>query len=236
MRIGIIGAMEAEVAHLVERLEGHRETARAGMRFHEGMLDGRSVVVVECGVGKVNAALCVQMLADLYDVTHVVNTGVAGSLDARINIGDFVVSTEALYHDVDVCNLGYEPGQVPGMQRLFPADKDLRREALAAIAAAAPDQQAFEGRIVSGDQFIRDDDVKQRLASQFGGLCSEMEGTAIAHACTLNGIAFVIIRAISDKADGSDSVLYPVFEVKAAKHCAQITEYLVSHLPQPEGE
>ena len=127
MKIGIIGAMDVEVARLTAGMNKEREIERAGMHFCEGWIGGSEVVVVRCGIGKVNAGLCVQILCDLFDVTHVINTGIAGSLDEEINIGDVVVSIDAMYHDMDVTGLGYEPGQVPQLKVLaFPADNMLR--------------------------------------------------------------------------------------------------------------
>ena len=188
-------------------------------------------MVVRCGVGKVNAALCVQVLADLFGVTCVINSGVAGSLDRGIGIGDIVVSTDAVEHDYDVSPLGYAPGQVPGFDVLaFPADETLRATALRAVAQAAPDVQAFEGRVASGDQFIAGGDQRQRITSVFQARCAEMEGAAIAHAAYVNDLPFVVIRAISDKADGSSTMDYPTFEKAAARHCAQIVECMVSLL------
>lgn len=227
MKIGIIGAMQSEVASLKAALDDPVAEHIAGMDFTSGFLGAVPVVVVRCGVGKVNAALCVQVLVDRFEVTHVINTGVGGSLDSTIDIGDVVVSVDAMYHDVDATNFGYKPGQVPGMAVTFSADETLRRLALEAVAKAAPDIHAFEGRIVSGDEFVRDHDVKARLAVEFDGRCCEMEGAAIAHACWLNGIPFVIVRAISDKADGSKSELYPVFEEEAARNCANIVRVMV---------
>lgn len=227
--VGVIGAMEVEVDLLKAALVDRHTDMRAGMEFSVGTLGGTRAVVARCGVGKVNAALCVQVLADLYGVTHVVNTGVAGSLDASIDIGDLVVSTDALHHDMDVTALGYAAGQVPGLSELaFPADPDLRARVARAAAAAAPELGVFEGRVVSGDRFVADRATKQRLAEGFGGRCCEMEGAAIAQACRANSLPFVIVRAISDKADGSDEELYPVFEEKAARHCAAIVEQVLA--------
>ena len=233
MKIGIIGAMEVEVQYLKDHLDCAKPQVIAGMEFVEGAFNGVPAVVVFCSVGKVNAVICAQILAGHFQVTHVINTGVAGSLNADINIGDLVVSTDAIYHDMDVTNFGYALGQVPGMDVVsFPADEALRQLVKAAAAEVASDIQVFEGRVASGDQFVRDAAVKQRIIDQFGALCCEMEGAAIAHACHLNGIPFVVVRAISDKADGSDAELYPVFEEKAAKHCAAITEYAITKLAQ----
>ena len=231
MKIGIIGAMKVEVEKLVQDMAGAKETQKAGMSFYEGRIGGADAVVVCCGIGKVNAGLCVQILCDLYNVTHVINTGVAGSLDEEINIGDVVVSIDAMYHDMDVTGLGYEPGQVPQMDVLaFPADADLRGKAVTACREAAPEIGVFEGRIVSGDQFICDRAKKQQIKDTFGGLCTEMEGAAVAQAAYINGLPFVIVRAISDKADESVQVSYDVFEAEAAQHCASLVEHLVERL------
>ena len=230
MKIGIIGAMDVEVANLKEAMKKEREVVRAGMRFCEGTIGGTEVVVVQCGIGKVNAGLCVQILCDLFDVTHLINTGVAGSLDEEINVGDVVVSIDAMYHDMDVTGLGYVPGQVPQMDVLsFAADPMLREAAVKACREAAPEIGVFEGRVVSGDQFICDRAKKNEIKKIFGGLCTEMEGAAIAQAAYVNGVPFVIVRAISDKADESVIVAY-VFEAQAARHCTSIIEHMVKSL------
>lgn len=222
-KIGIIGAMELEVAALKGAMEQTRITERAGMAFYEGTLEGVPVVVVQCGIGKVNAAMCVQILSDLYEVTHVVNTGVAGSLNAALDIGDILVSVDALQHDMDVTPLGYEKGQIPGLPQLaFPADEQLRRAVAKAAREACADIHVLEGRVVSGDQFISSHEVKEFLIGQFHGDCAEMEGAAIAQASALNRIPYVVVRAISDKADGSAQMDYPTFEKQAAEHCAAL--------------
>ena len=230
-KYGIIGAMDVEIELLLAALDEKKTVKRAGMEFHEGTLGSSEVVIVKSGIAKVNAALCVQILADEFGVSHIINTGVAGSLDAAINIGDIVLSTDACYHDVDATVFGYKPGEVPQMGRLeFPADADLRAALKRAIEKAAPDIGIFEGRIVSGDQFIADADTKTRIKETWNGLCTEMEGAAIAQAAYLNGIPFCIVRAISDKADGSDVVDYPVFEKKAAADCAALVRAFLQNL------
>lgn len=232
MRIGIIGAMEVEVDLLKGMLAGAEVTTLAGMDFCAGKLGETDVVVVRSGIGKVNAGICAQILADRFEVTHLINTGVAGSLCEELNVGDLVVSNDCAWHDFDVSPLGYEPGQVPGLSTLaFPADPALRAGALAAAAAVAPEIATREGRVVSGDQFIADEATKQRLTSMFNGTCCEMEGAAIAQAAWLNGIPFVVVRAISDKAGAENQVVdYATFEAAAARHCAQIVAYMVEHL------
>ncbi|MBP5669245.1 MAG: 5'-methylthioadenosine/adenosylhomocysteine nucleosidase, partial [Lachnospiraceae bacterium] len=186
------------------------------------------VVIVRCGIGKVNAALCVQILADVFQVTHVINTGVAGSLNAVLDIGDILIYVDAVHHDMDVSPLGYAPGIVPQMaESFFKADERLVNLAWDVCQEVNPDVSVLKGRVVSGDQFIAKKEVKERLISTFHGDCAEMEGAAIAHGCYLNQIPFVIIRAISDKADDSAEMDYPTFEKAAAKHCAKLVENLV---------
>ncbi len=230
-KIGIIGAMELEVEELKSRLVGEKVTKKAGMDFHEGFLGGAPVVIVRCGIGKVNAALCVQILADLFEVTHVINTGVAGSLNAKLDIGDILISRDAVHHDMDVSPLGYAPGIVPQMaESYFKADERLIELAMNSCEKVNPDIRAMKGRVVSGDQFIASKEVKDRLVSLFHGDCAEMEGASIAHGAYLNQIPFVILRAISDKADDSAQMDYPSFEKAAAGHCAKLVEDLVAQI------
>ena len=223
VKVGIIGAMELEVSSLKGQLSGCRISKKAGMEFCEGKIGGVDVVVVRCGIGKVNAALCVQILCDDYHVTHVINTGVAGSLNNDLNIGDILISKDAVHHDVDVTVFSYRKGEVPQLGvREFPADPHLIEAAEKAISDNQPELNYRVGRVASGDQFISSSEVKERIISEFEADCAEMEGASIAHGAYLNGIPFVIIRAISDKADGSAEEDYPTFEKAAAAHCAKL--------------
>ena len=231
MKIGIIGAMVEEVSELKASLQDAKVTKIARMEFCEGSFGNTDVVVVQSGIGKVNAAACAQILINHFGVTHVLNTGVAGSLNAKIDIGDIVVSTDAMYHDVDATIFGYAKGEVPQVGTAsFVADEMLRRAAVEAVKEAAPDIHVFEGRVVSGDQFISSREVKNHIRDTFQGDCTEMEGAAIAQVAYINDVPFVIIRAISDKADDSGQEAYDVFEKKAAMHCAHVVEYMISHL------
>lgn len=231
MKIGIIGAMDIEVAALVDELEGVQSQTFIGMTFNEGLLNGVPVVVVMCGIGKVNAALCAHVLIDHYAVDSVINTGVAGSLDVRINIGDLVVSTDAVYHDVNVEALGYAPGQMPDMDTFsFVADEGMCDIVCDVLREVAPNVQVYRGRVASGDQFVSSAEQKDRIVETFGALCCEMEGAAIAHACYLAKVPFVIVRAISDKADGSADMDYPTFKVEAARTCAALVGQVVQRL------
>lgn len=230
-KIGIIGAMELEVTALKAEMSVSRVVTKANMEFYEGSLNGADVVIVQCGIGKVNAALCTQILADLFEVTHIINTGVAGSLNPKLDIGDIVISRDALHHDMDVTIFGYRPGEVPQLGlREFPADEGLIRLAKEACEKVNPDINVFLGRVVSGDQFISQNEVKDRLIQVFQGDCAEMEGASIAHGAYLNHIPFVIIRAISDKADNSAEMDYPAFEAAAAKRSAALVRELVKNI------
>ncbi|HIX15586.1 MAG TPA: 5'-methylthioadenosine/adenosylhomocysteine nucleosidase [Candidatus Hungatella pullicola] len=221
--LGIIGAMEIEVAELKKQMKNSNVTAVAGMDFFQGTLNGKEVVVVRSGIGKVNAAVCTQVLADRFQVSAIINTGIAGSLKKEINIGDIVLSTDTVQHDMDATGFGYPVGQIPQMKEFsFQADEKLRALAAECCLKVNPDIQVFQGRVVSGDQFVSDKVKKNWLTETFHGFCTEMEGAAIAQASYLNHIPFLIIRAISDKADDSATMDYSEFEEKAAKHSVNL--------------
>ncbi len=229
--LGIIGAMDEEVAKIKEQMQDITVMSRASMDFYKGMAGGHPVVVVRSGIGKVNAAICAQILVDEYHVDAIVNTGIAGSLNPAIDIGDIVLSTDTLEHDMDAVAFGYPLGQIPRMDTLaFAADERLRRIAKTACEKVNPEIKVLEGRVVSGDQFVSDKDKKQWLIENFAGDCTEMEGAAIAHTAYLNQVPFLIIRAISDKADDSASVDYPAFEAKAIEHSVRLILELCSLL------
>ncbi len=226
--LGIIGAMDEEVIKIKEVMEDVEITKKASMEFYKGKMSGKDVVVVRSGIGKVNAGICTQILADLFGVDAVINTGIAGSLNADIDIGDIVLSTDALQHDVDATGFGYEPGVIPRMEEsTFKADAHLREIAKECCERVNPDIKVFEGRVVSGDQFISDKAVKENIVGKFEGFCTEMEGAAIAQAAYLNKIPFLIIRAISDKADDSATEDYPTFEKKAIAHSVNLVKAIV---------
>lgn len=229
-KLGIIGAMTVEVETLKDAMEHLSVTHKAGMEFYDGVLEGLPAVVVQCGVGKVNAAMCAQVLCDCFHVTHLVNTGIAGSLCAQLDIGDLVVSEDAMYHDFDVQRFGYAIGEVPGMDVVaFPANRDMIAYAVAAAEAVHPGH-VKTGRIASGDVFVADAERKARIIAGTQALCTEMEGAAIAQVAYRNELPFVILRAISDKADDSAEMDYPTFEAQAAYRCAQVTRSMAGML------
>ncbi len=221
--IGVIGAMEEEVASLIHQMEEVEKKTIAGMTFYHGNLWNQDAVVVRSGIGKVNMAVCTQILVDEYAVNMVINTGVAGGLYKDINVGDIVISSDALHHDFDVSGLGYQRGVIPQMPvSVFQADTELVEMAKEACEIVNPEIQCFVGRVVTGDQFISDNAKKKELVEVFNGYCAEMEGAAMAQVAVLNNLPFVIIRAISDKADDSAPVAYDTFEEQAIVHTVKL--------------
>lgn len=229
--IGIIGAMEEEVELLKEKMTDTVIVEKAGMKFVKGNLKGQTAVVVRSGIGKVNAGICTQILADEFQVEAVINTGIAGSLKAEINIGDIVLSTDTMQHDVDAREFGYPLGQIPRMETLaFLADENLRKLAKEVCEEVNPDIQVFEGRVASGDQFVADKETKERIIENTQAYCTEMEGAAIGQAAYLNKIPYLVIRAISDKADDSAHVDYPTFERQAIRHTVNLVSSMMERM------
>lgn len=229
--IGIIGAMEEEVELLKEKMTDTVIIEKAGMKFVKGTLKGQTAVVVRSGIGKVNAGICTQILADEFQVEAVINTGIAGSLKAEINIGDIVLSTDTMQHDVDAREFGYLLGQIPRMETLtFLADEKLRKLAKEVCEEVNPDIQVFEGRVASGDQFVADKVTKEKIIENTQAYCTEMEGAAIGQAAYLNKIPYLVIRAISDKADDSAHVDYPTFERQAIRHTVNLVSSMMERM------
>lgn len=215
--IGIIGAMESEVDSIFANMTSKEKININNLTFYKGLLFNKDVVVVKCGIGKVNAALCTQLLILTFKVDKIINTGIAGATGKGLNIYDFVVSSQAVYHDFDTSFFGYKLGQVPGMEETFKADEDLQKLALQAFEKSelAKNHKIQNGLIASGDQFIAGGERKSFIINNFHPLCVEMEGCAIAHTCFANNIPFVIIRCMSDCAD--DSAVETYEESKASK-------------------
>lgn len=231
--IGIIGAMDEEVEALIEEMDIEEILKKGGLTFRKGKIKNCECVVVRAGVGKVNAAMCTSMLIALFDVTAVINTGVAGGISKnyKLNIGDIVISKDAIEHDFDATGFGFELGQIPRMDNsVFTASKRLRKFAMDCKSVLPKEVKVYEGRVVTGDQFISSKGKIEMLAKTFNGDCAEMEGGSIAHVCYLNNIEFVIIRSISDSADGDAELTYQEFEKEAAKNSARLTEKILEKL------
>ena len=228
--IGIIGAMDEEVTLIKSAMNVKNTVEKAGCTFLSGTIEGKNAVVVRCGIGKVNAAMCTQILIDLFNVDAVINTGVAGALADGITVGDVIVSKDALQHDMDCLPLGDPVGVIPRMKEsVFKADERLMNAALEASKKVIDGRTAL-GRVVSGDQFIASMDIKNKLRDTFCGSCAEMEGAAIAHICCMNDVPYVIIRNISDAADGSADVSFAEFCRTAVEHSGRIVLEMLKNL------
>lgn len=229
--IGIIGAMEEEVISLKRYMTVGETITIAGMEFCVGTLKDKQIVVVRCGIGKVNAAICTQILIDRFEVDCVINTGVAGGLYPEINIGDIVISSDTVQHDMDTTAFGDPKGMIPRMNKtFFEADTRLVELAQNAAENIKGDHTVYIGRVASGDQFVSSMRVKEDIYTTFTAYCAEMEGAAIAHTCYLNQVPFVVIRAISDKADQSAEVNFEDFVHLAARNASKIIEGIVEKI------
>lgn len=230
-RIGIIGAMDEEVDILVELMNIEETIEKASLKFYKGTLEGKEIVLVRCGIGKVNSALCAQILISEFDVDAVVNTGVAGALHSDLGVYDIVISTDAIQHDFDATVFGYKKGIVPRMENsIFVADERLVEAAYKSSVEETKTHKVVKGRVVSGDIFISSKELKDELVKEFNAYCGEMEGAAIAHVCSLNNTPFVIIRAMSDKADGTADVVYEEFVQDAAHNSKDIVVNMLKSL------
>ena len=214
---GIIGAMESEVNAIYAQMENKEIVEYNGIKFYKGSLYGKDVVVIQCGIGKVNAALCTQLLILKFGVDKVVNTGIAGATGTDLNIYDCVVSTETVYHDFDTQFFGYKLGQVPGLPETFKADEKLVESVVSAFnnSKLSSEHKIRTGLIASRDQFIAGGEKKNFIVSNFHPLCVEMEGCAVAHTCYKNNVPFVVVRCMSDCADDTVQVRYDEAEASA---------------------
>lgn len=226
--IGIIGAMDEEVLSLKEKMDIQEVRSIASLEFYIGTLNSANVVVVMGGIGKVNAAMCTQIMIDCFHVDAIVNTGVAGALSDELEIGDVVISSDMVQHDMDATAFGYDLGQVPRMDVYsFKADEHLIHIAERGTDVLPQSTNVFVKRIVSGDEFVAGAEKKRWLIDKFDGFCTEMEGAAIAQVAHINKTPFVIIRSISDKADASAEMNFDEFVAMAANNSCKMIDKML---------
>lgn len=227
--LGFICALDIEVEGIVQLMEHKEEKIAAKTTFYKGEISGREVVCCECGIGKVNAAMCAQLMIDLYHPEVIINSGIAGSLSGDVHIGDIIVSDDCVQHDMDGTEMGDPPGmiQYTDEKRIeIPADKDTA-DKLFEVCKSLPDVNVFRGRIASGDAFIAAHERRQKIADMFGALACEMEGAAVGSVCYRNDVPFAILRSISDDFNNNEFVDFMVFSVLAADRSVKvITEFI----------
>jgi adenosylhomocysteine nucleosidase len=227
--IGIIGAMEEEVEILKNKMDVEEEVQIAGMTFYKGNVHNQNIVLARSGVGKVNAATCAQIMISSFDIDYLINSGVAGGMFEELKQGDIVISTDAVQHDFDVTALGEPLGEISRLGiTYFVADEGLINLAEeAADSINLEDVNVFKGRIASGDQFVAGGELEEKIRSNFEPYAVEMEGAAIAHVAYLNEVPYVIIRAISDNADGEAELSYPEFLPIAANNASLLLDKII---------
>ncbi|MDR0643414.1 MAG: 5'-methylthioadenosine/S-adenosylhomocysteine nucleosidase [Treponema sp.] len=233
--IGIIGAMEEEIVLLRSYLEEPRKETVSGFEFLTGRLEGKAVVLLRCGIGKVNAAVGSGLLLDRFKPDFVVNTGSAGGIDPSLSFGDAVISTGLIQHDVDVTGFNYAPGQVPGMPLIFPVAKNLVELAEKAITALKQegilpsDFNYTHGVIGTGDVFMHEPERIAIVRNRFPCIRAiDMEAAAIAQTCYLFKAPYLIIRALSDIVGVESPFTFDKFLPIAAKNSAEIVRKLIA--------
>lgn len=231
MKIGIIGAMNEEVVELKAVMNNIKSKSIGNLEFFSGKLLGKDVILVEGGIGKVNAAICATLMINHFKVDKVLFTGVAGGVNPDINIGDIVIGNDLIEHDFDSTAFGYELGQIPRMDTyIFKADQQLLDIAYNVAEKKFGKSKVYVGRIVSGDEFVASLERIEWLRKTFKADCTEMEGAAVAHVCHVFNMPFLIIRAISDKANHDAKVDFPEFVKLAAKNSKAIIERILDRL------
>ncbi len=228
--IGILCALDREIERLLKEIEQPVHKSLCGYDYVEGSLRGRQVVLCRCGVGKVNAAVCAQAMIMTWPVRLIVNSGVAGALREPLEIGDICVATDLVQHDVDTTAVGDPIGFVSTVEQTYFRCAEWAVDGILRAAESIEGVRAMAGRIASGDQFITDQDQKDRIVRLFDASACEMEGGAIAQVCFINGVDCAVIRAISDSSSGRHQMEYREFMPMAAETSAKVVLKFLENL------
>ena len=230
MIIGIIGAMDEELQPLLKELILVKKEIKAKMEFNFGKLYGKDIVIVRSGIGKVNAAICAQILIDDFMATKIINVGIAGGVGEKVLPGDIVIASDLVQHDMDTSAFGDKIGQIPRIETFdFKCDKSLIAMAIDSCKSMEG-SNCFLGRIVTGDQFIANLEKIKWISSEFNAMACEMEGGSIAQVCYLNDVPFVVIRSISDNAENNAHMDYEKFKFVAVNNSTKILKNMLSFM------
>lgn len=225
-KIGIIAAEVQEMEAVKNKMKNIKETIIYTNSFYEGKISNKKCVLIRCGEGKVNAARTTQMLIDRFSVDAVINVGSAGGLNPELDYEDIVVSTACVQHDFDITAFGREKGYIPNIENKFIyADENLLEKATKAIEQT--NNKVIKGIIATGDEFVANKEKRKVLYEQFNAECVEMEGAAVAQVCHLDNIPFIIIRSISDKANGNEKIDFESYLEIVSKRCAEYLEKML---------
>ena len=230
---GVIGAMASEVQNLIGQMKNAKAETVLGLTFHCGSIGENAVILVQSGIGKVSAARCAQILIDRYAPDYLINTGIGGGVGEGLHVGDVVIGSELVQHDFDLSGFGtYVPGYISGFgdgksPSVFRSDEGLKQAFLRTVYTFLPRERVHEGRIATGDQFIAGAAEKARLRERFSALVAEMEGGAIAQTAVMSGVPFIVVRVISDLADGTAAASFDAFEQETADLSARVIEACV---------
>lgn len=232
MKFGIIGAMNEEIVELKDSMQDIEEKSLSSLKFYIGKLSGKEVVLVESGIGKVNAAISTTLLINEFKVDKIIFTGVAGAVNPDINVTDIVIGTDLVESDMDVTAGGnYKLGEIPRMRTsYFKPDPYLFTIAHSVAIKLFGDKKVFTGRIISRDEFVASSEKVNKLREIFHAECVEMEGAAVAHVCEILNIPFVILRSISDKADNEAGMTFDEFVKIAAKNSKSIVKEILNSI------
>lgn len=226
--LGIIGAMHIEVEKVKSLMENKTAETVSGVEYVSGTLHGREIVIAACGIGKVAAAMCAQTMILKYSPECIINTGVGGSLNTRLSIGDIAIGESLVQHDMDTSPLGDPVGLISGLNIVnIPADERVV-SVLEKAAEKLDGVKTVRGIIASGDQFVASAEKKKYIVDTFNASVCEMEGAAIAQVCFTNAVPFCVVRAVSDCADGSSHMAYNEFLPVAASNAARLIEEFVT--------
>lgn len=230
-RIGIIIAMQEELEEMQKYIKESKEKEIKHITYIEGKIGEKNVVIVQCGIGKVNAAMVTQELIDTYNIEYIVNIGVAGALNPMLNIGDVIIANKLIQHDFDITAFGHSKGYITGVGDYIETDKTLtsKIEKLVTKIDTTNEYKIKFGTIASGDIFCTDVSMKEKIYSKFNADCVEMEGAAIAQVCYLNEIPFIVMRSISDSPNGENEIAFDKFLKIASKRIAKILNLFIEN-------